>query len=154
MADRARVVPEGQILRFAQNDRMKRPRHRGVPLPALFLSALVAAVFGAPGPASAGVSSDISGSWSSGAPMPTARTEVTSAVVGDVIYVIGGVRSPGSNPDLVEAYATAGNSWSTKAPLPQALDHAGAAAAVGGKVYVVGGYISLSQGTISSATYE
>ena len=85
--------------------------------------------------------------------MPTARTEVTSAVVDGVIYVIGGFRATGGNTDLVEAYDSAGDSWSVKMPLPQNIDHAGAAA-VGEKVYVVGGYISLFQGTISSATYE
>ena len=85
--------------------------------------------------------------------MPTARTEVTSAVVDGVIYVIGGFRVTGGNTDLVEAYDTAADSWSVKMPLPLNLDHAGAAA-VGEKVYLVGGYISLFQGTISSATYE
>ena len=85
--------------------------------------------------------------------MPTARTEVTSAALDGVIYVIGGFRATGGNTDLVEAYDIAGDSWSVKTPLPQSLDHAGAAA-VGGKVYVVGGYISFFQGTISSATYE
>ena len=85
--------------------------------------------------------------------MPTARTEVTSTVVDGVIYVIAGFRATGGNTDLVEAYDTAADSWSVKAPLPQNLDHAGAAA-VGDKVYVAGGYISLFQGTISSAIYE
>ena len=85
--------------------------------------------------------------------MPTARTEVTSALLDGVIYVIGGFRATGGNTNLVEAYDTGNDSWLVKAPLPQSLDHAGAAA-VGGKVYVVGGYINFSQGIISSATYE
>jgi hypothetical protein len=95
---------------------------------------------------------EVAGSWSSRAAMPTPRTEVTSAFLNGVIYVMGGFPTT-TNTNLVEAYDVASDSWSTPAPLPQALDHAGAAA-VNGKVYVVGGYISLSQGTISSATYE
>ena len=93
------------------------------------------------------------GNWSAGAAMPTARTEVTSALLDGVIYAIGGFRATGGNTDLVEAYNTASDSWSARAALPQSLDHAGAAM-VGGKVYVVGGYVSFSQGIISSATYE
>ena len=96
---------------------------------------------------------EVAGVWSSGAPMLTARTEVTSAVLDGIIYVIGGFRITGVNTDLVEAYDTAADSWSTLDPLPETLDHAGAAA-VDGKVYVVGGYSDLLSGTISSATYE
>src|SRR3990172_6592205 len=96
---------------------------------------------------------EVVGTWTSGATMPTPRTEVTSSALDGVIYVLGGFLATGANTDVVEAYDTALDSWSTKAPLPQPLDHAGAAA-VGGKIYVVGGYISLLQGTISSATYE
>ena len=98
-------------------------------------------------------SQEVIGTWSAGTAMPTARTEVTSAPVDGVIYVIGGFRTVGGNTDLVEAYDTAGDSWSAKASVPQSLDHAGAAA-VGGKVYVVGGYSNFSQGIISPATYE
>ena len=110
-------------------------------------------LFGSPSMLAGAGSAAVPGTWGEGAPMPTARTEVTSAVVDGVIYVIGGFRATGGNTDVVEAYDTAGDSWSVQTPLPQNLDHAGAAA-VGDKVYVVGGYISLFQGTISAATYE
>ena len=99
------------------------------------------------------IGQEMDGSWSAGAAMPTARTEVTSALLDGVIYVIGGFRATGGNANLVEAYDTGGDSWSVKAPLPQSLDHVGAAA-VGGKIYVVGGYSNFSQGIISSSTYE
>jgi N-acetylneuraminic acid mutarotase len=95
---------------------------------------------------------EVLGTWTSGATMPTARTEVTAATIGDVIYVIGGFPT-GAHTNVVEAYDISENSWSTKAPLPQAIDHAGAAT-VNGKLYVIGGYINLFNGTISSATYE
>ena len=94
---------------------------------------------------------EVAGAWSSGAPLPTPRTEVASAALDGVIYVIGGFPNTGVHTDLVEAYDTAGDSWSTVDPLPEALDHAGAGA-VGGKIYVVGGY--RGQGSISDATYE
>ena len=93
------------------------------------------------------------GSWSDGEPLPTARTEVASAQLDGVIYVIGGFDGTGANTDVVEAYDTETGEWSTKAPLPVALDHA-AAAAFEGKVYVIGGYTSLAAGEISSAVYE
>jgi hypothetical protein len=95
---------------------------------------------------------EIEGAWSTGTPMPTARTEVTGATLDGIIYVVGGFISNGTHVALVEAYDTVGNSWSTPAALPQALDHAGAAA-VNGKIYVVGGY-SVFPSTISAATYE
>ena len=96
---------------------------------------------------------EVVGTWSAGAAMPTARTEVTSALLDGVIYIIGGFRATGGHTNLVEAYDTGGDSWSVKASLPQSLDHAGAAA-VGGKVYVVGGYSNFALGIISSGTYE
>jgi hypothetical protein len=62
------------------------------------------------------------------------------------IYVIGGFEEPTlsslgtlSVSDRVEVYDPAVNSWEAKAPLPTPLHHTGAAA-VGGKLYVVGGY--------------
>lgn len=118
---------------------------------ALALLALPVAVIATP--ASAGPGFDVPGSWSTGASMPTARTEVTSAIAGVEMYVMGGFPSSGGHTNVVEAYDLAGNSWSTKAPMPQALDHTGAAT-VSGKIYVVGGYVNFGQSTMSAATYE
>lgn len=96
----------------------------------------------------------IEGTWSTGAPMPTARTEVTGATLDGTIYVVGGFISNGTHVALVEAYDTANNTWlnPSPAPLPQAIDHAGAAV-VNGKLYVVGGY-SVFPSMISADTYE
>jgi len=62
------------------------------------------------------------------------------------IFVIGGVRYDNNNTvenvNLVEYYATQEHKWHVAAPLPQAVNHANAAA-VDGKVYVLG---SLSAG--------
>jgi N-acetylneuraminic acid mutarotase len=78
--------------------------------------------------------------WTAGAPMPTPRTEVTAAVLGDDIYVIGGFDESGQVTDIVEVYNIANNTWSRAAvPLPEPLHHT-AAASYDGKIYVVGGY--------------
>src|SRR5262249_56004693 len=70
--------------------------------------------------------------------MPTPRTEVAAAALGDKIYVIGGF---GKGGDLVEEYDVKTDRWRRRASLPRQLHHIGAAA-VGGKIYVVGGYSS------------
>jgi len=76
--------------------------------------------------------------WSNGELMPTARSEITSAVLDDKIYVIGGFENGHSTTSAVEVYDPITNKWTTAVPLPQPLDHT-AAAAFDGKLYVVGG---------------
>ena len=72
--------------------------------------------------------------------MTTARSEITSAVLDNKIYVIGGFENGRSTVSTVEVYDPIANTWTTVAPLPQPLDHtAAAAASFDGKLYVVGG---------------
>lgn len=54
------------------------------------------------------------------------------------IYVIGGLGSSGAGT-AVEVYDPITDSWASAAPLPRPRHHA-AAAGVGGKLYVVGGF--------------
>ena len=76
--------------------------------------------------------------WATKAPMPTARTLVTTAVVNDVVYAIGGASATGVALATVQAYNPAANTWSTKASLPQ--PRAGlAAGTINGTLYVAGG---------------
>lgn len=96
------------------------------------------------GPQAAGETG--SGHWMTGAPAPTARTEVAVAVLDGLIYVVGGFERPGSwriwqssVSTRVEAYDPATNRWSSKPDLPIGLHHAGAAA-MDGALYVVGGF--------------
>ena len=96
---------------------------------------------------------EVPGSWSTGTDMPTPRTEVTSALLDGMVLVAGGFPASGGHTDLVEAYDIAADSWSQLEPLPVDLDHAGAAS-VGGKIYVIGGFLNFGQGILSSATYE
>lgn len=80
-------------------------------------------------------------SWSEGAAMSTARSEITATNIGDDIYVIGGFDLSGDALDVVEVYNVKNDSWKSIAPLPKPLHHT-AATSYGGKIYVVGGFIS------------
>jgi len=88
------------------------------------------------------------GHWSSGPPMPSARTEISAAEVNGKIYVAGGL---GAGRDL-EIYDPKTDSWSQGEPIPQEVHHA---AAVGwnGKLYLIGGYLNRSW-TPTAAVYE
>ena len=80
-------------------------------------------------------------SWSEGATMPTARSEITATNIGDDIYVFGGFDGSGDVLDVVEVYNIKNNSWKSAAPLPVPLHHT-AATSYEGKIYVIGGFIS------------
>jgi N-acetylneuraminic acid mutarotase len=75
--------------------------------------------------------------------MPTPRSEVAGAIVDGKVYVIGGfvMREnaviPGKS-DIVEIYDIKNKTWSFVVPLPQKMDHVGAAE-YDGKLYVIGG---------------
>ena len=68
--------------------------------------------------------------------MPSARTEVAVAEVSGKIYVVGGF---GGEREL-EIYDPQSDRWSRGAPVARALHHA-AAVGLGGKLYVIGGYV-------------
>ncbi|KAM0704484.1 hypothetical protein Q7P35_008718 [Cladosporium inversicolor] len=83
------------------------------------------------------------------------RQEHGVAGFDDTIFVVGGVRYNNNNNtvetvNLVEYYAIGEQKWHVAAPLPQAVNHANAAA-VDGKVYVLG---SLSAGVNWTALPE
>lgn len=87
-----------------------------------------------------------SGHWMTGAPAPTARTEVAVAALDGLVYVVGGFEQPGtwriwqsSVSAKVEVYDPATNRWSSRPDLPMGLHHAGAAV-LDGALYVVGGF--------------
>src|SRR6476646_6906692 len=87
------------------------------------------------------------GQWTSGAPMPSARSEVAAAEVGGKIYVVGGY----GGETALEIYDPATDQWSRGAAFPHALHHA-AAAGFQGRLYVVGGY--LINGTPTAEFHE
>lgn len=86
------------------------------------------------------------GYWMTGAPVPTARTEVAVAALDGLIYVVGGFEQSktwrirqSSVSTIVETYDPVTNRWSSKPDLPIGLHHAGAAV-LDGALYVVGGF--------------
>jgi len=83
-----------------------------------------------------------SSNWSTGADMPTPRSEAAYTSLGTKVYVIGGNGNSGpGNKKIVEAYDSSSNKWTTNiSPLPVALNHA-AADTFNGKIFVVGGYL-------------
>jgi hypothetical protein len=103
------------------------------------------------------------GTWTTGTPLPTARSEVSVAAVGGTIYVVGGYAAAGPSPraldstgrvdvdePLVQAYDTATARWSNRAPLPRGLNHVGVAA-LGGKLYAFGGFERQNRGAVADA---
>jgi N-acetylneuraminic acid mutarotase len=76
--------------------------------------------------------------WVDLKPMPTARGGGAAAVIGTLVYVVGG-RPPAGN--AFEVFDTASGNWTALEDLPQTLPDRNhlAAAAIGGKVYVAGG---------------
>jgi len=81
-----------------------------------------------------------SNTWSTLAPMPTARDHVVAGVCGNDIFVVGGATNPFfTATSVVEAYQIGNNQWVTGiAPMPTPRWEM-AAAQIGNTLYVVGG---------------
>src|SRR5262250_374979 len=79
-----------------------------------------------------------SAAWSTLAPMPTARQEISVAVLDGKVFVIGGYDANGQSTATVEVYDPRTNAWKRAAPLPIATNH-NAAATVNGRLYAFGG---------------
>jgi N-acetylneuraminic acid mutarotase len=81
--------------------------------------------------------------WEVHARVPEARTEVSVAADDSLIYLIGGFRAePGGSPSAPRAmlvYDPAVDSWTARGEIPEGVNHAGFAA-VGEKLYIVGGF--------------
>lgn len=94
--------------------------------------------------------------WSPGAAMPTARDGLGVAVVGGILYAVGGIGSLSTNLDAVEKYDPRLNSWTSGlAPMPTARRQM-AVEAVNGLIYAIGGFggITGSGGGSALATVE
>ncbi|HEY7647912.1 MAG TPA: kelch repeat-containing protein, partial [Methylomirabilota bacterium] len=75
--------------------------------------------------------------WRTRAPLPTARSGITAAVLGGRIFVLGG-EAPSGTFEQVEAYDPATDTWRTFSPMPTAR-HGLGAAAVGDRIFVISG---------------
>ncbi|HTK05469.1 MAG TPA: kelch repeat-containing protein [Candidatus Eisenbacteria bacterium] len=87
--------------------------------------------------------------WSNAAPMPTPRSEVASASIGQKIYVIGGIDGFARTSSVVEVFDAKENAWTKLKPLPKGVHHS-SAIAVGGKIYVFGGLTGLGGTPVDS----
>lgn len=78
--------------------------------------------------------------WTTKAPMPTARFGVASGVIAGKLYVAGGSQVCGACLGIttLEVYDPATDTWTTKAPMPTARAQMDGAV-INGKLYVVGG---------------
>jgi N-acetylneuraminic acid mutarotase len=92
---------------------------------------------------SAGSDGTIPARWESRAPAPDARTEVSVASDDSLIYLVGGYgRGEGRRPSAPRemlVYDPAADRWTTAGEIPEGLNHA-SLAAVGGKLYIIGGF--------------
>ena len=79
------------------------------------------------------------GSWQQHAPLPTPRTEVAAATLGDEIAVVGGYVASGGSSNEVDFYSPVSDSWRRGPDLPAGVNHASAAVSRG-MLYVLGGY--------------
>jgi non-specific serine/threonine protein kinase len=77
--------------------------------------------------------------WEARAPLPVPRTEVSAAVAGSEIVVLGGYTADGASSRRADAYTPARDTWRRLPDLPVGVNHA-AAVGVSGRVYVFGGY--------------
>lgn len=77
-------------------------------------------------------------SWGTGAVMPTATVQSSSAVLSGSIYVVGGANASGTVINNLQIYNPTTNTWSTGTPLPAVNQHS-SAAVVNNILYVFGG---------------
>lgn len=79
------------------------------------------------------------GSWTTVAPLPTARFQLCGGVLDGYIYAVGGAIGNNELPVAdVERYNPASDTWAAVAPLPEARKQA-ACAVSGGRLWVSGG---------------
>src|SRR5262245_39269774 len=78
------------------------------------------------------------GGWTTLAPQPAARQEISTAVLDRKIYSIAGISGSGDSTNNVYVYDPETNQWTTAGLLP-ILNHHNAAAVAAGKLYAFGG---------------
>ena len=98
------------------------------------------------------------GEWGSRANLLTNNSEFALAEANGKLYVLGGyppMQGPNRTSRAVQVYDIAGNSWQLGPELPQPNNH-GMAAAVAGKIYLLGGQYTDDQegATAVNTVYE
>jgi hypothetical protein len=84
------------------------------------------------------------GVWGTRANLLVANSEFALAEADGRIYVLGGYPFTGQSSRTVQVYSIAGDSWQLGPQLPQPNNH-GMAAAVNGKIYLLGGQLTNDQ---------
>lgn len=95
---------------------------------------------------------DLPSRWQEEVPISIARGRLAVAAVEGRIYAIGG-ETPAGVTGVVEAYDPLQRTWSLRATKPVPVANVGGAA-LGGKIYVPGGFISSGQVTDSVEVYD
>jgi len=95
------------------------------------------------------------GTWTSRAPMPTARSAPAIGVLGSAVHLVAGYQGGGACTYLNthEAYDPATDTWSTKAPLSWNPDQPGGAV-VQGQLFVIGGLVNCGGSYRDVASYH
>ena len=88
---------------------------------------------------SAEIYDPISNTWSALIEKPTAVHDASAAVIGEKIYVPGGIKADGSLTNVVEVFNLRKNEWEKSADLPIAVSGYGLAA-FEGQIYLFGGW--------------
>jgi non-specific serine/threonine protein kinase len=93
------------------------------------------------------------GGWQALAPALSKRTEVAAAAAANRIVVAGGYRADGATVSTVEVFDVGSGRWEPGPDLPVPVNHA-MSAAVGGRIYVFGGYLSSNRPTDVAFTLD
>jgi len=88
------------------------------------------------------------GTWLTKTPMPMARSRAASGVIDGILYVADGLNGVGTN--TLQAYNPATDSWSILASMPASLYEGDGAGVIDGKLYVPGGWDSVSRLPVSN----
>ncbi len=91
--------------------------------------------------------------WRDMPPMPTARGAASAGVIGDVLYVAGGVGENGRVLRTLEAFDFTTEEWERRADMPTAREHAAYAVAAG-RLYVLGGRTPENDAITAVEAYE
>lgn len=84
----------------------------------------------------------VTDSWSTKAPMLTARSDFGLAACNGKLYAAGGLDANLNDLAALEEYDPTTNSWTTRAPMPQRRIMSGLVAAANGRLYAFGGLLN------------
>lgn len=95
----------------------------------------------------------VTNTWTTKAPMPTARQLLAGGVIGGKFYAVGGIDNGSLFFNTVEVYDPATDTWASRRPMPTARAWL-AAGAINGLLYAVGGvnggYLATNEAFIPS----